>query len=137
MRLLSFGFLVFLFISHCTVQAQSNSNAKVLESKVRAQFRDFNAQNWAAVRAGYADTMKVFLLNGKLIFKDADETVQMFKETQEKFPKSYSSIESLMTIGNKVIIKEKITGGSPNQPNEDVMIWEFQGDKVVRVWLVF
>jgi len=37
----------------------------------------------------------------------------------QKFPKEHSTIEQTITIGNKIIVKEKITGHGGNTPVYD------------------
>ena len=111
---------------------QININYK---NRVQQLFDYSNNQNWAAMRNAFADTMKMYALSGAVIIDNPDDQITFFKSNHEKFPNEYASVDNLMTIGNKAIIKEKATGHGKD-PVYDVMIWEFTGDTISSVWII-
>lgn len=127
--------LMLLFCVNCFAQSKQSDNN--LNKKVQQIFEYDNTQNWEALRNSFADTMKIFSLNGVPIINNPDTLIAFYKANYQKFPKEHSTIEQTITIGNKIIIKEKITGHNDNVPIYDVLIFEFKENKITGAWIIF
>lgn len=124
--------MLFVSTSLFAQKQQININYK---NRVQQLFDYSNTQNWTAMRNAFADTMKMYALSGAVIIDNPDDLITFFKSNHEKFPNEYASVDNLMTIGNKAIIKEKATGHGKD-PVYDVMIWEFTGNTISSVWII-
>ena len=117
--------------------AQNNQAAVGMQNRVKQIFEYSNSQNWNALRESFADTMKMYSLKGAIIMNNPDDLIAYFKSNYAKFPNEHSKIEKLMILGNKAIIKEKITGHETNEPIYDVLIFEFTENKIASAWIIF
>lgn len=134
---LKFSLLIFTLLIFCgSLSAQNNMENTDIPNRVHQLFEYSNTQNWTAMRSAFADTMKMYALTGEIIMNNPDDLITFFKSNHEKLPNEYASVDNLMTIGNKVIIKEKITGHGKD-PVYDVMIWEFTENKISSIWIIF
>ena len=124
----------FLFCVNCFAQSKQSDNN--LNKKVQQIFEYDNSQNWEALRNSFADTMQIFSLNGVALINNPDTLMAFYKANYQKFPKEHSTIEQTITIGNKIMVKEKITGHG-NAPVYDVLIFEFKDNKIVSAWIIF
>lgn len=126
--------LITLFTS-TSLLAQKPQGSINYKNRVQQLFDYSNTQNWVAMRKAFADTMKMYSLSGTVIIDNPDDMINFFKSNHEKFPTEYASVDNLMTIGNKAIIKEKATGHG-KYPVYAVMIWEFTGNRISSVWII-
>ena len=126
--------LLLLFCVNCFAQSKQSDNN--LNKKVQQIFEYNNTQNWKALRNSFADTMQIFSLNGVVLINNPDTLMAFYKANYQKFPKEHSTIEQTITIGNKIIVKEKIIGHG-NAPVYDVLIFEFKDNKIESAWIIF
>lgn len=120
-----------------SLAAQNKQADMSIEKKVMQIFEYSNTQNWAELRETCADTMKMYSLSGAVIMNNPDDLIAYFKSNYAKFPNERSKIEKLMMLGNKAIIKEKITGHETNEAIYDVLIFEFKENKIASAWIIF
>lgn len=135
---LKFSLLISALLIFCgNLSAQNNMENTDIPNRVHQLFEYSNTQNWTAMRSAFADTMKMYALTGEVIMNNPDDLIAYFKSNYTKFPNERATMEDLMILGNKVIIKEKITGHGKDNPIYDVMIWEFTGNKISSMWIIF
>lgn len=126
-----------LTVAITPVEAQIKPASNDYANRVKQIFQYSNSQNLKKLRNAFADTMRLYSLSGDVIMNNPDDLIAFFKSNFEKFPKEKSTIENLMVIGNKAIVKEKITGHEKDKPVYDVMIFEFAGNKIASAWIIF
>lgn len=137
MKRLRLFIMLFTFLTlSINSMAQGKKQDNSVKKRVKQIFEYNNSQNWTALRTALADTMKMYLLSGAVIVKSPEALITFFKENRKKFPDEHSSIEDLITLGDKAIIKEKITGHHTQQPIYDVLIFKLTGNKIARSWII-
>jgi len=119
------------------LSAQNNQNGTAIRNRVKQIFEYSNTQNWTAMREAAADTMKMYSIAGEVVINNPDDLIAYFKINYAKFPNEHSTIENLIILGNKAIVKEKITGHKKNVPIYDVLIFEFAENKIASAWVIF
>ena len=117
--------------------AQNKQADISIEKKVIEIFGYSNSKNWTALRDTFSDTMKMYSLTGEVVMNNPDDLIAYFKSNYAKFPNEHSTIENLIILGNKAIVKEKVTGHEKNEPMYDVLIFEFKENKIASAWIIF
>lgn len=107
------------------------------EAIVQAQLEAYNAHDIDAFVATYADDAQVFEHPATLL---ADGSAQIRERYAARFkePNLRAEIVKRIVMGNRVIDHERVTRTFPEGPgvSEAVAIYEVQGGKIARVWLV-
>lgn len=107
------------------------------EATVQAQLDAYNAHDIDAFLATYADDAQLFEHPAKLL---ASGLAQLRERYTARFkePNLHAVIPKRIVMGNVVIDHEKIVRTFPEGPgtSEAVAIYEVQGGKIARVWLV-
>lgn len=104
---------------------------------VQAQLEAYNAHDIDAFVATYADDAQIFEHPAKLLAVGSaqlrERYVARFKE-----PNLHAVIAKRIVMGNTVVDHERITRTFPEGPGtlEAVAIYEIQGGKIAKVWLV-
>lgn len=107
------------------------------EAIVQAQLDAYNAHDIDAFLATYADDAQIFEHPAKLLASGLTQLRERYT-ARFKEPNLHAIIPKRIVMGNVVIDHEKIARTFPEGPGtlEAVAIYEVQGGKIARVWLV-
>jgi hypothetical protein len=94
----------------------------------------YNNQDWAGVKKGLADNVKVYEFPNAIRDSSADELISHYPKTFAKYPNNKAEIIDITVIGNKVILKQKITGRG--DLFYALNIYEIANNKIVNIWFI-
>jgi hypothetical protein len=94
----------------------------------------YNNQDWAGVKKGLADNVKVYEFPNKLRDSSAAELISHYPKTFAKYPNNKSEIIDITVIGNKLILKQKITGRGDSFYT--LNIYEIVNSKIENIWFI-
>jgi hypothetical protein len=119
---------------HATVRATPPEPEKV----VQAQLEAYNAHNLEAFVATYAEDVQLFEHPSKLL---ATGRAQLRERYAGRFSDSilHADIAKRIVMGNTVVDHEKVRRTFPEGVGtiEAVAIYEVQGEKIVKTWLIY
>ncbi len=107
------------------------------EAVVQAQLEAYNAHDIAAFLATYADDAQIFEHPAKLLASGQAEMRERYT-ARFKEPNLNAVVVKRIVMGNTVIDHERVTRTfSEGQGTQDaVLIYEIQGGKIARAWLI-
>ena len=77
---------------------------------------------------------KVYEFPNTLRDSSADELISHYPKTFAKYPNNKAEVIDITVIGNKVILKQKITGRGA--PFYAINIYEFVNNKIAKIWFI-
>jgi hypothetical protein len=107
------------------------------EAIVQAQLEAYNAHDIDAFMATYADDAQLFEHPAKLLAAGSAQLRERYA-ARFKEPNLRAIVAKRIVMGNLVIDHERVTRTFPEGPGlvEAVAIYETQGGKIVKVWLI-
>ena len=112
----------------------SNTSDSSMRKIIQDGIASYNNQDWTSVKQGLSDSVKVYEFPNTLRDSSADELISHYPNTFAKYPNNKAEIIDITVIGNKVILKQKITGRGV--PFYAVNIYEFYNNKISRIWFI-
>jgi hypothetical protein len=119
-------------IAYCQNIADTSDSS--MKKIIQDGIASYNNQDWVGVKKGLSDSVKVYEFPSKLRDSSADELMSHYPTTFAKYPNNKAEIINITVIGNKVILKEKITGRG--EPFYAVNIYEIANNKIVNIWFI-
>jgi len=107
------------------------------EAIVQAQLEAYNAHDIDAFMATYADDAQLFEHPAKLLAAGSAQLRERYTARFEE-PNLHAIVTKRIVMGSLVIDHERVTRTFPEGPGtlEAVAIYEIQGGKIAKVWLV-
>jgi hypothetical protein len=126
-----------LIMAPAIVTADPQPAAPAPEAVVQAQVEAYNARNIDAFLATYTDDVQVFEHPGKLLVSGATQMRERYT-ARFKEPNLHATILKRIVMGNYVIDHERVrrTFDDGTGTLDAVAIFEVQGTKIARVWLI-
>lgn len=118
--------------SYC--QTISNTSDSSMRKIIEDGIASYNNQDWIGVKKGLSDSVKVYEFPGTIRDSSADELISHYPKTFAKYPNNKAEIIDMTVIGNKVILKQKITGRGV--PFYTVNIYEFDKNRISKIWFI-
>ena len=119
-------------ISYC--QSVPNTSDSSMRKIIQDGITSYNNQDWAGVKRGLSDNVKVYEFPNTLRDSSADELISHYPKTFAKYPNNKAEIIDITVIGNNVILKEKITGR--DEPFYAINIYEIANNQIVKIWFI-
>lgn len=94
----------------------------------------YNRQDWASMKKFHADSIKVYEFPNSLRDSTAEGLIARYPKTFAKYPENKIKTIDITIVGNKAIIKDKVTGRG--EPFYSVNIYEFDNNKIVKIWFI-
>lgn len=113
-----------------TYNTSDESMRKIIKDKNAAYHR----QDWAGMKMFLADSIKVYEFPNSLRDSTAEGLIARYPKTFAKYPKNKIRTIDITIVGNKAIIKDKVTGRG--EPFYAVNIYEFHNNKIVKIWFI-
>jgi len=113
-----------------TSVTSDESIRKIIKEGIEA----YNNQDWARVKKGYSENVKVYEFPNTLRNSTADDLISRYPKTFAKYPKNKAEIFDIYIVGNKAICKERITGRG--EPFYTTLIYKFANDKITNIWFI-
>ena len=82
----------------------------------------------------HSDSVKVYEFPNTLRDSTVEDLIARYPKTFEKYPQNKIIISDIFIVGNKAIIKQKVTGRG--EPFYAVNIYEFENDKIIKIWFI-
>lgn len=115
-------------------QNTSNTSDESIRKIINDKNASYNSQNWASMKKFHSDSVKVYEFPNSLRDSTVEDLIARYPKTFEKYPKNKIKISDIYIIGNKAIIKQKVTGRG--EPFYAVNIYEFDNNKIVKIWFI-
>ena len=111
-----------------------NTSDESIRKIIKDKNASYNSQDWAGIKKFHSDSIKVYEFPNSLRDSTADDLIARYPKTFEKYPKNEIKIIDISIVGNKAIIKQKVTGRG--EPFYTVNIYEFDNNKIVKIWFI-
>jgi hypothetical protein len=124
-------------VTSCTMtycQDLSNTPEDAMRKILTDGIAAYNKQDWPGIKKGLADSVKVYEFPNTLRDSSADELISHYPITFAKYPNNKAEIIDITVIGNKIILKQKITGR--DVPFFSINIYEFDNNKIAKIWFI-
>lgn len=115
-------------------QKPSNTSEESMRKIIADKIATYNKQDWVGEKKTLSDSVKVYEFPNTLRDSTADGLISRHSKTFAKYPKNKAEIFDIYIVGNKAILKEKITGRG--EPFYSALIYEFDNDKIVKIWFI-
>lgn len=115
-------------------QKPSNTSEESIRKIISDKITSYNNQDWAGEKKTLSDSVKVYEFPNTLRGSSADDLISRHSKTFSKYPKNEAEILDIYIVGNKAILKEKVTGRG--EPFYSALIYEFNNDKIVNIWFI-
>jgi len=94
----------------------------------------YNRQDWASIKKFHSDSVKVYEFPNSLRDSTVQDLIARYPKTFEKYPKNKIETKDITIVGNKAIIKDKVTGRG--KPFYAVNIYQFDDNRIVKIWFI-
>ena len=115
-------------------QHTSNTSEESIRKIIADKVATYNKQDWAGEKKTLSDSVKVYEFPNAIRDSTSDGLISRHSKTFAKYPKNKAEIFDIYIVGNKAILKEKITGRG--EPFYSALIYEFDNDKIVKIWVI-
>jgi len=128
--------LTLLLFGNETIYSQSLSNTsdETIKNIIHEKNDAYNRQDWAVMKKFHSDSVKVYEFPNTLRDSTVEDLIARYPKTFEKYPQNKIIISDIFIVGNKAIIKQKVTGRG--EPFYAVNIYEFENDKIIKIWFI-
>ncbi|WP_192579052.1 nuclear transport factor 2 family protein [Fibrisoma limi] len=116
--------------------AGQTSNAPTPERLVQQQIDAWNRHDAEAFAAPYSDTTRLYVFPDKLTqrFKSRQELQQYYAQFFAKNPGVHCEVISQLSVGNTVVLAEKVTGRSDGRVVNSIVTYKIEAGKIARVY---
>ncbi len=128
------GMIIYL-ISFSSLKAQEPIS-KAAEAVAQKQLEAYNARDLKAFLACYADTVKVYNFPDELIMNGKAAMRQGYQRLFDNTPELNCELVNRISIGNKVIDREKVSGIGGGKPLNAVAIYFVKDDLIYEVYFL-
>lgn len=115
-------------------QKPSNTSEESMRKIIADKIATYNKQDWAGEKKTLSDSVKVYEFPNVIRDSTSDGLISRHSKTFAKYPKNNAEIFDIYIVGNRAILKEKITGRG--EPFYSALIYEFDNDKIVKIWVI-
>jgi hypothetical protein len=112
----------------------SNTSEESIRKIIKDKNASYNRQDWASIKKIHSDNIKVYEFPNSLRDSTVESLIARYPKTFAKYPKSKIKIIDIYIVGNKAIIRQKVTGRG--EPFYTVNIYEFDNNKIVKIWFI-
>lgn len=130
-------FILLLFVLGYEVtfcQSYSDTSAETMIKIINDKNTAYNRQDWISMKSFHADSVKVYEFPNLLRDSTAEGLIARYPKTFEKYPNNKIKVLDVLIVGNKAIIKQKVTGRG--KPFYAMNIYEFDNNKIVKIWFL-
>lgn len=115
-------------------QNTSNTSEESMRKIIADKNAAYNRQEWVSMKTFHSDSVKVYEFPNSLRDSTVDDLIARYPRTFAKYPKNKIKTINITIVGNKAIIKDKVTGRG--EPFYAVNIYEFESNKIVKIWFI-
>lgn len=115
-------------------QNTSTTSEESMRKIIADKNESYNRQDWASIKKYHADSIKVYEFPNSLRDSTVGDLVARYPKTFATYPKNRIEITDISIVGNKAIIKQKVTGR--REPFYTINIYEFDNNKIVKIWFI-
>jgi hypothetical protein len=112
-------------------QMPSNTSEESMREIIAAKISTHNNQDWTGEKKTLSDSVKVYEFPNAIRDLTSDGLISRHSKTFAKYPKNKAEIFDIYIVGNKAILKEKVTGRG--EPFYSALIYEFDNDKIEKI----
>ena len=115
-------------------QSISNTSEESMRQIINDKNAAYNRQDWASIKKFHSDSVKVYEFPNSLRDSTVQDLIARYPKTFEKYPKNKIKTKDITIVGNKAIIKDKVTGRG--KPFYAVNIYQFDDNRIVKIWFI-
>jgi hypothetical protein len=132
-KLLFIFFLLFVGfqINSLAQEAQLPDNHPVVK-----QLKAYNERNIEAFLACYSPEVEVYGFPNQLYYKGLENMRKAYEPMFKNTPKLHCNLVNRITLGNKVIDRERVTGIEGRPELHAIAIYEVQDNLIVKVYFI-
>lgn len=106
------------------------------EQLAKGQLEAYNKKDVEEFISFYSDDVEVYNFPLELVYKGKDEMRKRYTKTFSDNPNQYAKLVNRMTLFNKAIDQEHVTGRADGVDVEVIAIYEIKDDKIAKVIFV-
>ncbi|MEM6261799.1 MAG: amidohydrolase family protein [Bacteroidota bacterium] len=106
------------------------------EMVAQQQLNAYNARDIDAFVACYSDTVKVYNFPNELSYTGTEQMREQYGRFFQEVPNLHCELVNRITVGNKVIDREKVTGFTNGYEIEAVAIYTVEQGKITEVYFI-
>lgn len=115
-------------------QNTSNTSEESIRKIIYDKNESYNRQDWTSMKKLHSDSIKVYEFPNSLRDSTVDDLVARYPKTFATYPNNKIEIIDISIVGNKAIIKQKVTGRG--EPFYGINIYEFENNRIVKIWFI-
>lgn len=123
--------LLTFFWAKAFCQSYPNTTEETMRKIIKDKNAAYNRQDWASIKKFHADSVKVYEFPNSLRDSTAEGLIASYPNTFKKYPKNKIETKDITIVGNKAIIKDKVTGRG--KPFYAVNIYQFDNNRIVKI----
>jgi len=133
--------LTLLISSSVSLSAQTSKSIgqpleKTAVALVQQQLDAYNARNIDAFMVPFSDSLECYTFPNEPRGKGKESLRKGMSDFLSKVPDLHCEITGRIVKGNMVVDKEHITGMNGNMVMEAIVIYEIEGEKIKKVYLI-